>query len=197
MRRGTRPIAILFCLCLLPSSAIAKVAIGFSMLPTSLGAFPADRSLVVFPTTEQELSLWLVNPQSMIGVGIGAQMVRSWSDDERAWRTSTSIAVFPSLTAMQIYSPNEFAPLSYQKVSVKVDRWKRVLEKTIMWSAEGEIGIGFTWRPSKKKISLSVKQGINFKYMEDTLEETSTDSATSKHLFAEVKPTRLLATFSF
>ena len=174
---------LLFCLCLLPSWAPAETAIGFNLLRDSGG-----------------LSLWRVNPRSMIGVGIDLDLYTSNSYRDRTGdRKSKTMLVYPSLTVIQIYRSDELAPLSYQRASARIDRSTNDVWKRRVLFAEGEIGIGFIWRPPQKNISLSLQQGISVLYRGSTDEaqtEVGSDS-TSSSWVAQTKSPRLLVTFSF
>ncbi len=185
---GPCAVAILFCLCLLPSSATPETAIGFSPFQSTF------RSI-------EGLSLWRVKPRSMIGVGLGLNW---FSSGDSLGRKRTSKSVAPSLMVIQIYRPDELAPLSYQKVSAGIIGTTNTVDfKQREWYAEGEIGLGIIWRPPKKNISLSLQQGIFLNYLKDTrekkLEEGSrlTSSSWSNWSARARKSARLLVTFSF
>ena len=189
--RSHRTVAILFCLCLLPGSATSETAIGFALLREA-----------------GELSLWRVNPRSMIGLGIDLDL-HSYNNysDRTGDRTGNTILVSPSLTVIQIYRSDELAPLSYQRSSARIDRITDDVRKRRTLFAEGEIGIGFIWRPPKKNISLSLQQGVSLLYRGSTDEYSwgATEGAvpeegsnsTSSSWTAQVKSPRLLVTFSF
>ena len=179
MRLGRCAVAILFCLCLLSSSATSETAVGFSFFRST------------------ELSLWRVKPRSMIGVGFDLNWYRSI---DFVGRKSNTTILLPSLTVIQIHRSDELAPLSYQKAFATIRR-TRARE----WYVGGEIGIGFIWRPPKKNISLSVQQGISLQYGEMTnkkpeLEEGSYQTDNDwwgNRWSARGSPARVLVTFSF
>ena len=157
---------LLFCLCLLPSWAQSETAIGFNLLRDSGG-----------------LSLWRVNPRSMIGVGIDLDGYTSNRHSDRTGdQKSKTVFVYPSLTVIQIYRSDELAPLSYQRASARIDRDTNDAWEERGLFAEGEIGIGFIWRPPKKNVSLSLQQGISLLYRRSADEaqtEVGSDSTSS------------------
>ena len=180
MRKIPCAVTILFYLYLLPSSATAEIAIGFSLF------------------RETGPSLWRVNPRSMIGAEIGLGFMQGSSNNTKRVRSA--------LTVIQIYRSDELAPLSYQRASAIIERIE--VNKRRSWDAEGEIGIGFIWRPPKKNISLSLQQGVSLSYRkwEETRESEETIEKVTEVVFSrkkrsfwlgQIRPTRLLATFSF
>ncbi len=179
---GPCAVAILFCLCLLPSSATPETAIGFSPF-RSVG----------------ELSLWHIKPRSMIGVGLDLSWLRSGGS---LGNESNSKSVAPSLMVIQIHRSDEFAPLSYQRASAGIISTTNTRDKQRSWSwyAEVDIGLGVIWRPPKKNISLSLQQGVFLRYMEDTEKKKAEEGShlTSSSWSARAsRPARLLVTFSF
>ena len=96
MRKIPCAVTILFYLYLLPSSATAEIAIGFSLF------------------RETGPSLWRVNPRSMIGAEIGLGFMQGSSNNTKRVRSA--------LTVIQIYRSDELAPLSYQRASAIIER---------------------------------------------------------------------------
>jgi hypothetical protein len=126
----------------------AKTAMGFSMLSNEgVG-----------------ISLWRVHSRAMIGFGIDVLWMNSRYTYEDSRENFNSMGVITAFTVKQIHSGQEVASFSYQTLSGGISRNSGTQEvDRLQWSAKGEIGIGFIWRPPKK-VNISLRQGLALGY---------------------------------
>jgi hypothetical protein len=132
-------------------------------------------------------------------IGVGFDLIWHRSIDFLGRKSNTTI-ILPSLTVIQIHRSDELAPLSYQKASAGIRR-----VRTREWYVEGEIGIGFIWRPPKKNIGLSLQQGVSLQYKEKTNKRPKPEEGSDQtgndwsgnSWSVKGSPARVLVIFSF
>lgn len=193
MRMATRTLTDLLALFLLSGPAAAqeeeltadktKTAIGFSVLSSNEGA---------------GMSLWRVRSRSMMGFGLDVILDSASISYENSQEDIHLIIVRPAFTTKQIHSRSKMASFSYQTISMGIRTMNSKQIDSIMnskrrdhrrWSAKGEIGIGFIWRPSKQA-SISLRQGLTFGYSHNN--PSGPTIIRSGTILARISPTRIL-----